>query len=575
MHSTTRRRTSYLALGGLAATLAGALLGVQTVAGRPGPAALASVVDPSSFQPNIVVVMADDARADDLRFLPAVNKVITDRGLTYRNSFSPYPLCCPARASFLTGQYAHNHKVLNNERPYGFAAFDDSATLATSLRAAGYNTAMVGKYLNLYGKVRSKVTGRPSLHYVPAGWSDWYVGLQPPHGSHISGSAYDYFDTPFNANGKVDARHKGQYQTDVIGRFSRRLVRKYSRSDKPFFLYLSALAPHNGSPVEPDDASITWGSDDHGPPSPARPNWVKGHFDDVVRKSPGLPLGGGPSERDVSDKPRILHRPDLTRKERHGEVTLTRQRAEALFVLDRQFARLVATLKKHGEYDDTVFVFTSDNGYFLGEHRLRSGKTKAYEPSIRVPLVIAGPGIPHGVRYDPAKTPDLSATIVDLAHAEPPHVPDGRSLVESFPGDAGWSFPVVTEAHDGGRFYTRASHRSARGFEDARTQVGLRTARWKLTVYSSGEVELYDLDSDPNELQNVAADPGYAGVLAELERVWWDYKDCAGEACQAALPDDLVATPDEEAESTQRQDAGVRMRTGVGFETLLRPPSDP
>ncbi len=112
-------------------------------------------------RPNVVVVMADDMRADDLRFMPHVRRLVAARGLTFGNSFSPYPLCCPARASFLTGQYPHNHGVLGNEAPYGFGAFDDRATLATSLQAAGYRTGFVGKYLNDYGTVPSRVTGEP------------------------------------------------------------------------------------------------------------------------------------------------------------------------------------------------------------------------------------------------------------------------------------------------------------------------------------------------------------------------------------------------------------------------------
>ena len=129
------------------------------------------------------MVMADDMRTDDLRFMPSVRRLLVGRGLSFRNSFSPYPLCCPARASFLTGRYAHNHHVFSHEDPYGFQSFDDHATIATALHQAGYQTGFVGKYLNGYGAQPSLVTGGPSFRYVPAGWTDWYGAVERPAGS--------------------------------------------------------------------------------------------------------------------------------------------------------------------------------------------------------------------------------------------------------------------------------------------------------------------------------------------------------------------------------------------------------
>ena len=230
---------------------------------------------------------------------------------------------------------------------------------------------------------------------------------------------------------------------------------RYSRADKPFFLYLSALAPHYGGPREPDDVDSIRRPDGRvfEFKTPARPDWVKGRFDDEIRRSPGLPANGGPSEDDVSDKPLAFRNPELNERERQLATALTRQRAESIAVLDTQVRRLVETLRERGELDETVFVFTSDNGYFLGEHRFRNGKRMGYEPSIRVPLVIAGPGIPHGVRNDPAKTPDLTATILDLAGAKAPRPADGRSLVPSFAADRGWTAPVVTEGIVDGSAY--------------------------------------------------------------------------------------------------------------------------
>jgi N-acetylglucosamine-6-sulfatase len=519
-------------------------------------------------RPNVVVVMADDMRADDLRFMPRVRRLIGARGLTFRNSFSPYPLCCPARASFLTGQYPHNHGVLNNVGPWGFGSFDDSATLATSLQVAGYQTAFVGKYLNGYGAVPSMVTGAPSWHYVPAGWTDWYGAVELGPGSENQGGTYHYFHTIFNVNGRTDDSHRGEYQTTVLGRFARTLVRSYSRSDRPFFLYLSALAPHTGFPREPDDFSWVSGRDrsPHSLATPARPRWVKGLFDASVTRSPGLPVDGSSPEADVSDKPWQVRRPPLEPVEEYAILQLTRQRAEALHVLDIQVARMVGTLEKTGVLDETVVMFTSDNGFLLGEHRVGFAKTLLYEPSLRVPFLVAGPGVPRGERYDPVMTPDLTATILDLAGAPPPHRADGSSLMASIrDGDQGWSAPVLTEALIESEADNGRARLSQLGFTDARTVIGVRTARYNLVRWATGEDELYDLRADPNELVNRAMDPRYREVRRDLEHVWWQYKDCGGSACSKPLPAGLQVEPERLAALTSVQAAGVRAMFGISW----------
>ena len=572
-HKITSALTSFLAIALLLA-----LLGAKTTpehsaaASTPAPTPAASPTsEPEPTKPNIVVVMADDMRADDLRFMPAVDELITDRGLKFSNAFSPFPLCCPARSSFLSGQFAHNTKVYDNNKPFGFGSFDDSRTLATSLRKAGYRTAFVGKYLNAYGIDRSKVTGEHSWNYVPPGWTDWYATVQRPERlkeKYPSGGTYDYFHPIFNVNGRTDDTHKGEYQTGVVGAFSRNIVHRYSGTDQPFFLFLSALAPHDGRPHEDDDVRVARRSDGQASVfrSPARPDWIKGRFDEETGRSPGLPTKADePSEDDVTDKPPALQRPDLNESERRIVANLTRQRAESLAVLDGHVRRLVTTLRNRGELEDTVFVFTSDNGFFLGEHRIRTGKRMGYEPSIRVPLVIAGPGIPRGVRHDPATTQDVSATILDLAEAAPPHYPDGRSLVPSFTADRGWIAPVLTEGVASGPPKPRDSRQEEAGFTDPRTTIGIRTSRYKLIRDVSGTVELYDLDKDPNELTSVADDPDYADVRKELMRLWHQYKDCAAAECTAPLPPDLARTPEQVAASTQKQADGVLKRHGVTF----------
>jgi arylsulfatase A-like enzyme len=518
-----------------------------------------------SGRPNLVTVLTDDMRADDLRWMPHVRRLVQDQGLDFRNSFASYPLCAPARASLMTGEFSHNHHVFSHVEPYGFGALDDRRTIATSLNDAGYNTLFLGKYLNGYGVQDSLVTGQPSFRYVPPGWTDWRASVERPANSGFaSGGTYQYYDLLVNKNGTIDDSHKGRYQSAVQGRMASRMVREYHRSPKPFFLYWAPIAPHFGLPRESDDPSVTWPD---GEPelvkTPARPPAVRGVFDREIQRASGLPQDGGPAEQDVSDKPHPIDElPELSDAERVAVRTLTRQRAEALFALDAQVAKLVHTLKATHEYANTVIMFTSDNGYFLGEHRLRQGKIKPHEPSLRVPFLIAGDGIPHGDRFDPVTTEDVAATLLDLGHARPPHPLDGQSVVPSFARDRGWRSPVLTEGLETSPVFRDAAASPAPGFTDARTTIGIRTSRWKYVRYNDGEGELYDLDADANELTNLFGDPQHAAVQAELEQVWVDHKDCRGVSCAAPLPADLRGDPEQERAAWQRQARSVDARYG-------------
>ena len=498
--------------------------------------------------PNILVVTTDDMRWDELRYTPNVRKYVTSRGLLFRNSFAPNPLCCPSRASFLLGQYSHNHRVYSHEVPYGFAAFDDHLTVGTALNQAGYQTALVGKYLNGYGKQQSKVTGGPSATYVPDGWTDWMVSIEKrwPVGSPYRGGTYNYQSFTQNVNGKV-VGNRGTYSSVVVGDEVQSLIGKYDGTGHPWFIWATPVAPHLGGPAEPDDPApyrTTEGTLSRFD-TPARPDWVKGKFDDVITRAPGVRPGGKPVEQDVSDKPEFVQKlPELVGTERRSLVEVERQRAEALFAWDRQFGRIMQKLKDTGQYADTVIVFTSDNGYFMGEHRQRSGKIKPHEPSLRVPLVVAGPGIPHGVRDAPITTIDVTATILDLASASLPAV-DGTSAVPAFAADRPWTVPVVTEGlqplpHDVG------------GFPDGLTEIGLRTGRYAYFRYSTGEGELYDLKRDPLQLRSRYDDPAYESVRRDLTKLWRQYRACATDACRAPLPAEYQVSVAELADLAAR-----------------------
>lgn len=513
---------------------------------------------PSVERPNMLIIEADDMRWDDLRWMPNVTRLIGQRGQYFANSFAPYPLCCPSRASFLSGKYAHNHHVLSHSNPWGFKSFNDSTTIATVLQGAGYQTALLGKYLNGYGAQPIYGTKKSSVHYVPPGWTNWTAGSDHiwPASSPNKGGTYNYMAMTQNINGRI-VPHPGIYSTNLLGKQTRAVLKDFEGNGKPWFVWWTPVAPHFGSPSEPDDPAPIWNSGKKFKfPTPARPDWVKGKFDNVITHSLGVPLFGDP-EADMSDKPGYLRNlPPLSTDEKIALTNVSRQRAESMFVLDQEVGRTLRAMKKSGQYDRTIVMFTSDNGYFLGEHRKRSGKILPHEPSLRVPLLVAGPGIKPGIRYDPITTVDLAPTFAAYAGISGGMpATDGVSMVKSFEtGDTGWTAPLLTEGHMGG-FPDKVDKV---GFRTGLNERGIRTARWKYVRYAVGEGELYDLKADPLELQNQWTNPQFAGVKKALSKVWLQFHNCKGAACQAALPKRFQMSAEQVAEMTRAEMKRVR-----------------
>lgn len=527
---------------------------VRLVSGGQGRDDTVRPVLPKGFQeqdrPNVVVIMADDMRDDDLVYMPNARRLLAATGVRFANSFSPHPLCCPARASFLSGQYTHNHHVWSNRGQYGFQAFDDSTSVAIGLAAAGYNTLFVGKYLNGYGR-QPTPDGSPSTTYVPPGWTDWRGSTdilrgysERPGADSVVGGTYRYFDTTLNVNGVLQG-NQGRYQTRMLGSQSADLIGEYARSPRPFFLWASYVAPHIGTPIEDDDPGFV----DRGNgnvfefASPARPTDVIGRWDRVIEQSPG-----GDGEARMRDKPFFLRGvPALNDLEQSYLTRVTRQRAEALTVLDQQIAATMKALEATGELEDTIVALTSDNGYLLGEHRIRQGKVLPYEPSLRVPLVISGPGIPAGeVRTDPVLTIDMAPTVRELAGLPPEPTMDGESFWPTLTsGDSGWDRGILTET---GPRYIRRTSRSLPAGLVAGTSVprftqGVRTARYLYVEHAGGERELYDVRRHPGELHSIVAKPSAADVVrklaAELDRL----RNCAGASCREPLVPMFAAPP--------------------------------
>lgn len=470
----------------LVAALAGGLaLRHETDTGskfaREGPEEVAS-------KPNIVVVMTDDQTLDQMSALPRTRRLIGRQGVKFKRFYVTDPLCCPSRATFFTGQYAHNTGVISNGGPNALAALDESSTLSNWLQDAGYRTAFVGKYLNGYG------LDQPER--VPPGWSEWHALLDP--------TTQSYFDYELNDNGTV--RHLGtapdDYKTRVIGHLAEDAVRHAARGTRPLFLYVGFNAPHAPSTPAPRDAGSLAGV--RAPRSPA--------FD----------------EPDVSDKPSFLRdRPRLdgqaiARIDARNERTL-----EALAEVDRQVGQIVAALRAKHELGQTYLIFTSDNGYLDGEHRIEFGKLLAYEPSSQVPLLVRGPAIPAGETSDAlVANIDLAPTIAQLAGARPTVDVDGRSL--------------LSLARDPDRSNDRALLIESL-VHDRSTDYGypydaIRSGHFLYVHYSTGDEELYNLVTDPYELESLAGDPDYADKQQALATALDRLRDCAGKECELTPP---------------------------------------
>ena len=453
---------------------------------------LFALAAPAGASPNIVIVETDDQTAESMRVMSRTQAQLGLQGTTFANSFVSLSLCCPSRATLLTGRYAHNHGVLDIVPPLGgYERLDHSETLATWLQRSGYATVQLGKYLNHYG--------RRDPREIPPGWTEWH-GLVDP-------STYSYYGYVINDDGVLTryGRSPADYQTDVITRRAEAIITRRAAAPEPFFLWVGYLAPHNGLPREPGDPGV---------PTPVAAPRHAGVF-----AGTGFPATPSFNEADVRDKPpAIRRRPRLTGRRRAAISVHYQQELESLLAVDEGVDRIVEALRRTGELEDTLIVFTSDNGFMHGEHRVPGGKVLPYEPSIRVPLLMRGPGVPRGVRLNQlAANVDLAPTILEAAGARAPWTPDGVSLF-GFMRDPSLLLERDVLIEGPGR-------RRGGGLRFS----GLRTTRYLYVERDTGERELYDLRRDPYELRNVAGrrrvlEARLAGRLARL-------RGCAGVAC--------------------------------------------
>ena len=455
--------------------------------------ALLVAAAPAAARPNVVVLMTDDQTQASLAYMPKVNAFLAGQGTTFEQSISSFPLCCPSRSTHLTGQYAHNHRVLHNAGPFGgYAVFEHANSLPLWLEQAGYRTIHVGRYLNGY----SASSG------IPPGWTDWH-GL--PHAN-----AFNYASWKVNEDGDIRSypTEPGDYQTDFLARRASELIEEAASDDEPFYLQLWFTAPHSGGPRDPDDP--TWIRT----PSPA-PRY-RDAFDGAA-----MPRPPNFDEANMFDKPQVVaDRPRFTPDREAAIRENWSQELESLMSVDDAVAQVLETLARSGELENTLIVYTADNGFMHGEHRALAEKVLPYEPSIRVPLILRGPGVPRG-RVDQrlVANVDVPATILDAADAFPGRVLDGRSLIPLLadPG-AEWGRDILIENGNG-----------ANGVPAYRA---IRNYRFLYVEHNTtGEYELYDLEQDPFQLRSRDGSDAYAAVQRDLRGRLRRLRRCVGSTC--------------------------------------------
>jgi N-acetylglucosamine-6-sulfatase len=435
-------------------------------------------------KPNILFILIDDADRSLLPQMPKIEERMVRKGTTFPNAFTPFPTCCPSRATILRGQYPHNSGIISNYGPHGGVdAFEaqgnDDDNLATRLDDAGYRTGLFGKYLNEYAG-----------GYVPPGWDEWHGWVE----SYASGKIYE--------NGALNAYDLSRrHETDILGSKAESFVR--GAKDYPWFAYVSFNSPHNPTYTEPEYADT--------------------YRDQEYPRSPAL------DEADVSDKPewvrQLLRISDEDRAEYDRKY---RKRLRAMRSVDEAVAELLRSLRETGQLDNTYIVLWNDNGYHMGQHRIPEGKRTVYEEDVRYPMVVRGPGVGHDAKDERlVSSTDLMPTFLELADAPTPEYVDGRSLVPLLSGTKPpWRDSLLLEGYDDGfgdKTYVPPDFKAIRTSE-GRTYV----------EYETGERELYDLRTDPRQLRSLHDEPERAVEVKALSARLQALKYCSGKGCRCA-----------------------------------------
>jgi N-acetylglucosamine-6-sulfatase len=504
------------------------LIALTLIAVLTAEAVLPAAPVHAAAKPNILFILTDDLDLAEIAFMPKLKSLLIDQGATFDNYFASVSLCCPSRSTTLRGQYSHNTGVLTNgggnggfERAYADGI--EKSTIATWLKDGGYQTGLFGKYLNGYPHTASDA-------YIPPGWVDW--------NSAVKGNPYAEYNYTLNENGKfVDYKLKPEdYGTDVYAKQANGFIQQSIKNGQPFFVYLAVYAPHQPATPAPRHKDLFPNAQ-----APRTPNY---------------------NETDVSDKPEYISaRPQIGPVVARRIDDLYRRRLQSLQAVDEAISMLYDTLKANNQLDNTYIVFTSDNGFHLGNHRLPAGKQTAYEEDIHLPLIVRGPNVPAGAHVSQITgNIDLAPTFADMAGVKPGDFVDGRSflplatgkppttwrqayLVEHWaqgPEDAGAINQEPPDEDQSPAETTAAATATpapkAKG-PLAKLAIpefhGIRVNGYTYVEYVTGEKELYDLTKDPYELTNLAPKSNPTLLKQFSDRVAV-LVSCKADSCRAA-----------------------------------------
>jgi arylsulfatase A-like enzyme len=534
-----------------------ALLCLLATAGHPS----ASAATPT--RPSFVVIQTDDQTLGELyasfghprlQAMPNTLNLIAKRGETFNNYYVSYPLCCPSRVSLLTGRYSHNNGVKGNVQPNGgYFGFSFRAAykhnLAVWLQDAGYRTIHVGKFLNGYGD-----EPYDNGTTIPPGWSAWHTVEKADTTHYYYGYSLNdngQIDGPFGDSGSWETREYGArddigcpfaptnglpcyYETDTLTNIATAEMQGTS-PEQPFYLQLDYTAPHGDfrHPAGPE-------------PAPRHNEWFKGAPFPHSRSQ-------GFDEGNVSDKPRFIREaPYLSLSDIHTYRVYYDKALESLRSIDDGVKQLIDTLGSLHRLRNTYIIFTSDNGFFFGEHRLIGGKFLAYEPSTHLPFLIRGPHIrPGSESSEVVGNIDIAPTVLELAEAKADKSIDGRSMVpfmrdpnlrtlrpylfESFveSSDVDEQGAIAEPGDQSGRTSAKGRSATASLLAPPKDYEGLRLGPYKYIAWPDGEKELYDLEKDPYELHNIVRIPNYFPVRNFLHHELLNrLEDCVGRTCR-------------------------------------------
>jgi N-acetylglucosamine-6-sulfatase len=556
---------AYLSIAALLALLCALALGIAQA--RAVDAIDEPPLNPNSEPPSFVVIQTDDQTLDGLydtfsaypgapetRAMPNTLDSIAKRGMTFNRYYVPYPLCCPSRVSLMTGRYSHNNGVKGNVQPnggfYGFS-FRAAAShnVATWLQGAGYRTIHVGKFLNGYGDPPYD----DGTHVTP-GWSAWHTVLRADTHHYFYGYTLNNngeLSAPYGDSGTWEPREYTVrddfgcpfapieracvYATDVFNWMAREEMLA-TPPEQPFYLQLDYTAPHGDfrRPAGPE-------------PAPRHYDWFRGKRLPHNRSE-------GFDEGNVSDKPRFIRdAPHLTPNEKRTYRVYYQKQLDSLRAVDDGVKLVLDTLGQLHRLRNTYVIFTSDNGFFFGEHRLLGGKFLAYEPATHLPFLIRGPGIePDSETGELAANIDIAPTILELAGAEADKSLDGRSLVpflrdpelrtrrpilfESFVETSDVAAQGAISRAPVGASARRGNEATASLLAPPKDYAGIRLGPYKYIAWPTGEKELYNITKDPYELNNIAKVPNFYPIRNFLHRQMKRLIDCVGRSCREVSP---------------------------------------